>query len=30
MNAEIDESEYEKAEDEIDKIEQYFKMNIKH
>jgi hypothetical protein len=28
MNAEIDESEYEKAEDEIDKIEQHFKMNI--
>ena len=28
MNVEVDESEYEKAEDEIDKIEQHFKMNI--
>ncbi len=28
MNAEVDESEYEKAEDEIDKIELHFKINI--
>ena len=28
MNVEVDESEYEKSEDEIDKIEQHLKMNI--
>ena len=28
MDADIDESEYEKAIDEIDKIEQHFKINI--